>query len=258
MKVCWPIAGAVHGVAGARIASTSLNSASTCSRYQRRNFCALTTSEDGIMAPAIRRSRTAGSKSLARAAQPIEMQCRAFGRGDDISCGAGALHFRQFDFARDIQCLRDLLDRLQRFRIGLLAEIAARDRDPQAVECRAKVAAAKARPAGRRSPRRPDRNPASRHRRARDRACSARTVRDDRSSRRTESCARATAGHRSASVRKCRRTRTAPGSSHWCRSRAPAARARRRPRRPSRRTSRRSCASRHADCARVRHGRSRR
>ena len=41
MNVCWPISGAVHGVAGARIASTSANSLSTSPRYQRRNFCAL-------------------------------------------------------------------------------------------------------------------------------------------------------------------------------------------------------------------------
>ena len=65
-----------------------------------------------------------------------------------------------------------------------------------------------------------------------------------RGSPRTESCPRATAGRRSASGRTCRRTRTARGSSRWCRSRARAAPGRRPPRRPSRPTSRRSCASR--------------
>ena len=61
MKACWPISGAVQGVAGARMASTSSNSFKNSSRYQRRNFCALTTSDAGVMAPAIKRSRTAGS-----------------------------------------------------------------------------------------------------------------------------------------------------------------------------------------------------
>ena len=67
------------------------NSSSTRSRYQRRNFCAWTTSAAGTIAPAISRSRTAGSKSLGAAAQPVEMQRRAFGRGDDVAGGARAL-----------------------------------------------------------------------------------------------------------------------------------------------------------------------
>ena len=58
--------GATLGVAGARITSTVLNSSSTWARYQRRNFCARSTSGAGTMAPAIRRSRTAGSKSFGR------------------------------------------------------------------------------------------------------------------------------------------------------------------------------------------------
>jgi hypothetical protein len=66
IMVCWPSAGAVNGVAGARIASTPSNTFSTASRYQRRNFCALTTSAAGAMAPAISLSRVAGSKSAAR------------------------------------------------------------------------------------------------------------------------------------------------------------------------------------------------
>src|SRR3954454_8695580 len=62
-NVVWPSLGATHGVAGAMITSTDLNSSSTCARYQRRNFCARSTSGAGIMAPASKRSRTAGSKS---------------------------------------------------------------------------------------------------------------------------------------------------------------------------------------------------
>ena len=65
-KVTCPSFGAMQGVAGAMITSTDLNSSSTCARYQRRNFCARSTSGAGTIAPAIRRSRTAGSKSFGR------------------------------------------------------------------------------------------------------------------------------------------------------------------------------------------------
>ena len=96
--------------------STSLNSSSTCSRYQRRNFCAWSTRGAGIIAPAISRSRTAGSKSFGALAQPIEMQRRAFGGGDDIGRGAGARGFREFDSSRRAERFRDALDGLNRFR----------------------------------------------------------------------------------------------------------------------------------------------
>ena len=65
-KFTCPSFGAMQGVAGAMITSTDLNSSSTFARYQRRNFCARSTSGAGTMAPAIRRSRTAGSKSFGR------------------------------------------------------------------------------------------------------------------------------------------------------------------------------------------------
>src|SRR5216684_3811136 len=65
-NVACPSFGAVQGVAGAMITSTDLNNSSTWARYQRRNFCARSTSGAGTMAPAIRRSRTAGSKSFGR------------------------------------------------------------------------------------------------------------------------------------------------------------------------------------------------
>ena len=79
-----------QGVAGASITSTSRTAAATSSWNQRRNFCACTTQAAGTMAPAISRSRTAGSKSAARRAQPVEMERRAFGRGDEVGGGAGA------------------------------------------------------------------------------------------------------------------------------------------------------------------------
>ena len=66
MKVIWPSFGATQGVAGAMMTSTDLNSSSTFARYQRRNFCARSTSGAGTIAPAMRRSRIAGSKSCGR------------------------------------------------------------------------------------------------------------------------------------------------------------------------------------------------
>src|ERR1700712_2935314 len=65
-NVTCPDFGATQGVAGARITSTELKISSTRARYQRRNFCARSTSGAGIIAPASRRSRTAGSKSFGR------------------------------------------------------------------------------------------------------------------------------------------------------------------------------------------------
>src|SRR5216684_5299534 len=65
-KVACPSFGATQGVAGAMITSTDLNNSSTRARYQRRNFCARSTSGAGIIAPASNRSRTAGSKSFGR------------------------------------------------------------------------------------------------------------------------------------------------------------------------------------------------
>ena len=195
------------------------------------------------MAPAISRSRTAGSKSPRARAQPVEVQGRALGGGDDVGGRARPRRFREFDDARRVQRLGDALDGGQRLGRGAALEIAAGDRDAQARRCRAPSAAAPARPAVWRRPDRRDRGPAWRRRRAPGRASSAPAAPDDRGSPRTGRCGRATAGHRSASGRTGRRARTARGSSRWCRSRARAAPARRPPRRRSRPTSRRSCGS---------------
>ena len=248
----------MHGVAGARIASTSPNSASARSRYQRRNFCAEV--DQG------RRNHRAGDQAVAHGgvvvggtvAQPVEMQRRPLGCGDDVSGGPRPRHFRHLDFARYSERRRDLHHRGGRFRRHPVAEIAAGDGDAQAID------------AAREQRQRRFHRPLGADgivgigalhgvvaRRevgdsARERA------RDDRSSTRTESSRRATAGHRSASTRTRRTATTAPGSSRWCRSRARAAPAAPPPRRPSRRTSRRSSATCRAGCARDRHGRSRR
>src|SRR5262245_65537857 len=131
MKVCWPMAGAVQGVAGASTASTWANKASTCSRYQRRNFCALTTCAAGIMAPAIRRSRTAGSKSRPRA-QASEVKRAAFAGGDDIGRGARAFRFRKLDLVRRAERGGDAGERGLRLRRRAGAKVAAGDGDAQA------------------------------------------------------------------------------------------------------------------------------
>ena len=106
-KVCWPIFGAVQGVAGARITSTSLNNSSTCVRYQRRNFCACPPGQPAPWRPAISRSRTTGSKSRGAPAQAIEMQRRALGGGDHIGGGAGALGLGKLDLAIGAERGRD-------------------------------------------------------------------------------------------------------------------------------------------------------
>ena len=129
--VCWPSRGAVQGVAGARMTSTLSNSLATSSRYQRRNFCAFTTSEAGIMAPAISRSRTAGSKSLGRAAQAVEVQRGALGGGDHIGSGARACGFGELDLARRAERLGDAFDGVQRLGRCTALEIATGDRDAQ-------------------------------------------------------------------------------------------------------------------------------
>ena len=90
------------------------------------------TSAAGVMAPAISRSRTAGSKSLRARAQTVEMQARAFARGDDEGGRAGALGLRNFDIAIGAERRGDVVDGVAGF-AGLAFEIAAGDRDAQAV-----------------------------------------------------------------------------------------------------------------------------
>ena len=249
----------MHGVAGAMITSTDAKSSSTRARYQRRNFCARSTSAAGIIAPASRRSRTAGSKSFGRLRRRSRCKRRAFAGGDDIGCGAGARGFGNFDRCasrrapwrpgrplrrlRGIHCfwkyppamairkIADILRQQRRDRLGrpgrarrvirvwpLHRVIGQRE---IADVARERTEMIEARDEGKRP-------------------------------------CRGTAGRRSASVQKSRRTTTAPGSSRWCPIPAPAAPGRHQPRRRSRPTSRRSSASHHADCARVRHEYSRR
>ena len=66
-------------------------------------------------------------------AQAIEMQARALGRGDDEGGGACPFGFRNVDFAGDGERRRDALDGRARLREQALAEIAAGNRDAQAV-----------------------------------------------------------------------------------------------------------------------------
>ena len=170
------------------------------SRYQRRNFCACTTAAAGTSAPAISRSRTSGSKSSGRGAQPLQMQRGAFRRGDDIGGGCGRAAPPESRSLGRTQRRGDGIHRRQSLGRGAGAEISARRGNAQPGNAR--VAARRpARPGDRRRPDRPDRDPASRHRPAPGRRRNAPTARDDPGWKRTENCRPATAARRSVSVR---------------------------------------------------------
>ena len=81
------------------------------------------------MAPAIRRSRTSGSKSSARGPQPLEMQRRALDHGDEIGGRARPLRLGEFDGALGLQRGGDAVDRLEGRRLARSREIAAEPRD---------------------------------------------------------------------------------------------------------------------------------
>ena len=175
---------------------------STCSRYQRRNFCALTTSDPGTIAPEIRRSRMAGSKSRARVRR--RSRCRAAPSAVVMTKAAARARA-----ASGISISRVTPSALatarhggQRLRRGAALEIAAGDGDAQAADAAPRAAAA----------------PARRGRSAADgvlgivalhgvvgerqvRAWCAPAAPDDRGSPRTGRCGRATGGRRSASGR---------------------------------------------------------
>src|SRR5262249_55540946 len=130
----------MQGVAGARITSTDRNSSSTLARYQRRNFCARSTSTAGTIAPAMRRSRTAGAgrrrheragdeavahggiEILRPLAQAVEMERSGLGGGDDVSRRAGARRFGQNDGLGRAERLRHARDSLLRLGENVLLE----------------------------------------------------------------------------------------------------------------------------------------
>ena len=191
-------------------------------------------------------------------AQTMEMQGSTFGCGDDIGRGTRARGLGQFDLLamHRVQLqLRPMrrapLDQRRRGNIRRHWRCAARD-------IRRRAMNGPVRPHDRCTLDRAHRVRSSRHTPAPGRPRCARTGQDDRGSTRTENCPRATAGHMSASDRRCRRTTTARGSSRWCPSPAQSAPGRRRPRRRTRRTNRRSSVPCHADCATRRRGCSRR
>ena len=165
-------------------------------------FWARFTQAAGIMAPAISRSRTAGSKSCGRCG------CGRDGgpplpRGDDVGGGAGARRFRDLDAALGAERLRRPLDRREGVRCRRCGNGRLRRRSA-GPRCRGR-----ARQSARAAPRRGrivgSRGPASRRRRARGRRRCAPAARDGRGSRRRESCRPASAARRSASGRTRRR-----------------------------------------------------
>ena len=192
-------------------------------------------------------------------AQTIGMQRRALDHGDRIGGGARARGFGQFDRRASRpaprRCARPP-PRPRRRRRARNSRRAARSRRPVAPPSRPRQGRLDGAHGLRGIVGRPA--PASRRSSPRGRRPSARTARDDRGWRRTETCPRARAGRRSASGRKFRRARRARGSSRWCRSPARSAPARPRPPPRSRPTIRRSYVRDRADCARGRHARSRR
>ncbi len=177
-------------------------------------------------------------------AQAIEMQRGAFGRGDDIGRGAGARGFGNFDRSRRAKRLGDARDGLDGFRENIVLEIAAGDRDPQTADVlrqQRRHRLGRPRRAGRIVRIRPLHRVIG-QREIADVARERAEMIEARDERKRARARQPAVGRLQA--RKCRRTTTAPGSSRWCPSPAPAAPARRRPRRRSRRTSRRSSASR--------------
>ena len=141
-KVFWPSAARASGVAGASTTSTSRKVSSTRSRYQRRNFCALTTQAPGSIAPAIRRSRTSGSKSSARSRKRSSVQRRALDHGDEIGGGARAVATPGSSTVRSALSARGhAVDRLEGRRLAAAGEIAAEPRDAQVREPRRRAVA---------------------------------------------------------------------------------------------------------------------
>ena len=93
----------MQGVAGAMITSRRLEQLEHLRAIPAAEFLRLSTHGAGTIAPAIRRSRMAGSKSCGTLAQAVEMQRVAFGGGDHVGRGAGAGGLRNFDRLRGIR-----------------------------------------------------------------------------------------------------------------------------------------------------------
>ena len=111
MKVCWPIFGAVQGVAGAKITSQDLNSfkharAIPAAEILRFHHQRRWDHSAGEQAVAYRRV-----KFVRPVAQAVEMQRRAFGGGDHIGCGTGAPRLGNFDLAARAERLGDAVER---------------------------------------------------------------------------------------------------------------------------------------------------
>ena len=147
----------------------------------------LSTNGAGIIAPAMQPVAHRRIEIVRTLAQPVEMQRGAFGGGDDIGRGAGARGFGDLDGARRAQRLGDAGDGFDAPPGRRCSGNSRRQSRSAGRRCPARATASPARPAASctRHPR--GRAPASRHRPARDRRHCARTGRDDRGSRRTES-----------------------------------------------------------------------
>ena len=110
-KVCWPIFGAVHGVAGAMITSTSANSVEHLLAIPAAEFLRLDHQRGRHHGAGDQPVAHRGIEVARARAQAIEMQRRALGGGDHKGGGAGALGFGKLDLALDAERARDPLDR---------------------------------------------------------------------------------------------------------------------------------------------------
>ena len=175
------------------------NSSSTCSRYQRRNFCALTTQAARDHGAGDQPVAHGGIEVARACAQAVEMQRGALARGDDVGRGARPRRFGDLDLARGAERRGDARERGLRLRRTRRRGNSRRRRRCAGRRCRGSssgVAGSAGRSAQTGSSRVVALHGVVGERQVARR--SAPTARDDRGSRRTERCARATAGRRSA------------------------------------------------------------
>ncbi len=128
----WPRTGRDAGRRGREQDVDALEQPRIAAWTRRRTFWACATQAAGTMAPASRRSRTAGSKSPLRVAQTLEVEGGALGRGDEIGGGAGPERAGQVDDRAGAERTGDGVERVERLGFGLVGEIAPQAADPQA------------------------------------------------------------------------------------------------------------------------------
>ena len=164
------------------------NSAASSRQYQRRKRWAWAYQTPGVRAPARNRRARLRVELPGSRDQIGQMKFRPFDIGDDHRRRSREARGGQFDASRNAERGRDAFDRGDRLGRALALEIAARDRDPQAVQALGQFRQGRLRRRARRRRGPRDRAPAARHRRARDPRPSVRTARRRRGWRRRAAC----------------------------------------------------------------------